>query len=314
MRWMPRAAAAGTEEAARVCINVGLVGAAGAAVTGLTDWTDTGQGDRRVGLIHAMLNITATSLFLTSTILRRRRRTPGATGISAAGYAFAMAGAYLGGALVYKRRIGTDHTVQGDAPEGFVRTIRIDEIPDGDKRKVRIGDADIVLVRQGDSVCALAERCAHLGGPLSEGEVRDGTIICPWHQSHGPPDERARGARAVDIRPALLCDAGERWFHRSEPGVNEARAGRSRRRTRPWLNSLHRRAHACRLPACARSRRRRTRSHPSAAACVLQCRPDPRVLGQRRVGREIGRGDRRASSSAPSAWFNDRVRCANEID
>ena len=171
------------EEAARVCINVGLVGAAGAAVTGLTDWTDTGQGDRRVGLIHAMLNITATSLFLTSTILRRRRRTPGATGISAAGYAFAMAGAYLGGALVYKRRIGTDHTVQGDAPEGFVRTIRIDEIPDGDKRKVRIGDADVVLVRQGESVCALAERCAHLGGPLSEGEVRDGTIICPWHQS-----------------------------------------------------------------------------------------------------------------------------------
>ena len=171
------------EEAARVCINVGLVGAAGAAVTGLTDWTDTGQGDRRVGLIHAMLNITATSLFLTSTILRRRRRTPGATGISAAGYAFAMAGAYLGGALVYKRRIGTDHAVQGDAPEGFVRTIRIDEIRDGDKRKVRIGDADVVLVRQGDSVCALAERCAHLGGPLSEGEVRDGTIICPWHQS-----------------------------------------------------------------------------------------------------------------------------------
>jgi nitrite reductase/ring-hydroxylating ferredoxin subunit/uncharacterized membrane protein len=171
------------EEAARVCINVGLVGAAGAAVTGLTDWTDTGQGDRRVGLIHAMLNITATSLFLTSTILRRRRRTPGAARISAAGYAFAMAGAYLGGALVYKRRIGTDHAVQGDAPEGFVRTIRIDEIRDGDKRKVRIGDADVVLVRQGDSVCALAERCAHLGGPLSEGEVRDGTIICPWHQS-----------------------------------------------------------------------------------------------------------------------------------
>jgi nitrite reductase/ring-hydroxylating ferredoxin subunit/uncharacterized membrane protein len=171
------------EDAARVCINAGLLGAAGAAVTGLTDWSDTGKSDRRMGLVHAMLNVTATSLFLTSALLRRGRRTPAATRMSAAGYAFAMAGAYLGGALVYKRRIGTDHAVQGDAPEGFVRTIRFDEIADGDKRKVRIGEADVVLVRQGDSICALAERCAHLGGPLSEGEVRDGTIICPWHES-----------------------------------------------------------------------------------------------------------------------------------
>ena len=38
------------EEAARVCINAGLLGAAGAAVTGLTDWSDTGKSDRRMGL------------------------------------------------------------------------------------------------------------------------------------------------------------------------------------------------------------------------------------------------------------------------
>jgi nitrite reductase/ring-hydroxylating ferredoxin subunit/uncharacterized membrane protein len=171
------------EDAARVCINAGLLGAAAAAVTGLTDWSDTGKEDRRVGLVHAALNVTATGLFLTSRLLRGRRRTSAATRISAAGYAFAMAGAYFGGTLVYKRRIGTDHALQGDAPDGFTRTIRLDEIPDGDKRKVRVGDADVVLVRQGDTVCALAERCAHRGGPLSEGEVRDGTIICPWHQS-----------------------------------------------------------------------------------------------------------------------------------
>jgi nitrite reductase/ring-hydroxylating ferredoxin subunit/uncharacterized membrane protein len=199
------------EDAARVCINVGLVGAAAAAVTGLTDWTDTGKEDRRVGLIHGLLNVTATSLFLTSSLLRRRRRTGAATRISAAGYAFVMAGAYLGGALVYQRRIGTDHAVQGeDVPEGFTRTVRFDEIPDGGKRKVSVGEADVVLIRQGANVCALAERCAHRGGPLSEGEVRDGTIICPWHQSvyrldsghvvHGPStyDQPCYATRIVD--------------------------------------------------------------------------------------------------------------------
>src|SRR5687767_9987366 len=97
------------EDAARVCINAGLVGAAGAAVTGLMDWSETRKKDRRAGLIHGLINVTATSLFLTSSILRKRTRTPRAVAISAAGYAAVMAGAYLGGALVYKRRIGTDH-------------------------------------------------------------------------------------------------------------------------------------------------------------------------------------------------------------
>jgi nitrite reductase/ring-hydroxylating ferredoxin subunit len=39
-----------------------------------------------------------------------------------------------------------------------------------------------VLRHQG-RICALAERCAHQGGPLSEGELQDGTITCPWHGS-----------------------------------------------------------------------------------------------------------------------------------
>jgi nitrite reductase/ring-hydroxylating ferredoxin subunit/uncharacterized membrane protein len=171
------------EAAARVCINAGLIGAVASAVTGLTDWSDLGKEDRRVGLIHAVCNSTATSLFLTSALLRRRSRTSAAVGFSATGYAALMAGAYLGGILVYQRRIGTEHVLQGEAPEGFTRTIRLADIPDGEKRKVMVGAAEVVLVRQGEAVCALAEHCAHQGGPLSEGEVRDGTIICPWHQS-----------------------------------------------------------------------------------------------------------------------------------
>jgi len=32
-------------------------------------------------------------------------------------------------------------------------------------------------------VYALAETCAHLGGPLSEGKIENGCIVCPWHAS-----------------------------------------------------------------------------------------------------------------------------------
>jgi nitrite reductase/ring-hydroxylating ferredoxin subunit/uncharacterized membrane protein len=171
------------EDAARVCINTGLVGAAGAAVTGLTEWSDTGGQSRRIGLVHGLLNITATSLFLTSAIMRTRRRTAGAVAASTAGFAVSMASAYLGGVLVYKREIGPNHAIAGDPPEEFTRTIADVELRDGDKRRVQVGDAQVVLLRQQGQLYALAERCAHQGGPLSEGELRDGTITCPWHGS-----------------------------------------------------------------------------------------------------------------------------------
>src|ERR1041384_639218 len=45
---------------ADVAIAVGLVGAAGAAVTGLTDWADTDGRGRKVGLLHGLLDVGAT--------------------------------------------------------------------------------------------------------------------------------------------------------------------------------------------------------------------------------------------------------------
>jgi nitrite reductase/ring-hydroxylating ferredoxin subunit/uncharacterized membrane protein len=171
------------EDAARVCINTGLVGAVGAAVTGLTDWSDTGGQSRRIGLVHGLVNITATSLFLTSAIMRSRRRTSGAVAASTAGFAVAMAGAYLGGALVYKQEIGPNHAIAGEPPEEFTRTISDAALGEGEKRRVLVGDAQVVLLRYQGQICALAERCAHQGGPLSEGELKDGTLTCPWHAS-----------------------------------------------------------------------------------------------------------------------------------
>jgi nitrite reductase/ring-hydroxylating ferredoxin subunit/uncharacterized membrane protein len=205
------------EDAARVCINTGLVGAVGAAVTGLTEWSDTGGQSRRIGLVHGLLNITATSLFLTSAVMRTRRRSRGAVAASTAGFAVAMASAYLGGVLVYKREIGPNHAIAGEPPEEFTRTIADVDLHEGDKRRVTVGDAQVVLLRHQGQICALAERCAHQGGPLSEGELRDGTISCPWHGStfrvadgslvHGPStfDQPCYETRVrdgfVEVRP-----------------------------------------------------------------------------------------------------------------
>src|SRR5690349_13260632 len=60
------------EDAADVAIAVGLAGAAGAAVTGLTDWSETSGESSRTGFIHGLLNIAATTLYATGFVLRRR--------------------------------------------------------------------------------------------------------------------------------------------------------------------------------------------------------------------------------------------------
>lgn len=41
----------------------------------------------------------------------------------------------------------------------------------------------LVVCEADGTLSALAERCSHLGGPLSEGEVADGCVRCPWHGS-----------------------------------------------------------------------------------------------------------------------------------
>src|SRR5258708_987355 len=62
---------AGIARAADVAIAVGLAGAAGAAITGLTDWSETSGHSRRTGLLHGLLNIAATTLYATAYMLRR---------------------------------------------------------------------------------------------------------------------------------------------------------------------------------------------------------------------------------------------------
>ncbi|WP_260929249.1 FAD-dependent oxidoreductase [Novosphingobium sp. 9] len=42
---------------------------------------------------------------------------------------------------------------------------------------------DVVLVRHGGKVCALAGKCTHLQAPLAKGIVTDGQIRCPFHHA-----------------------------------------------------------------------------------------------------------------------------------
>ena len=62
-----------------------------------------------------------------------------------------------------------------------VRAIRLDELPAGRPILVEAGDARVVLARVGERVYACADRCAHQGGPLSQGRLSGARLACPWH-------------------------------------------------------------------------------------------------------------------------------------
>jgi nitrite reductase/ring-hydroxylating ferredoxin subunit len=59
----------------------------------------------------------------------------------------------------------------------------LEELAQGKLCRARAGDVDLVLLRRGERIYALAEKCAHLGGPLAEGEVKGLSVRCPWHGS-----------------------------------------------------------------------------------------------------------------------------------
>jgi len=101
--------AIGAEDAADVAVGVGVAGALGAAATGIADWSVLDdEPARKIGVAHALLNVTAVGLYTTSLILRRTGSRRAGIGVSLAGYAIAATSAYLGGHLVFGEGAGVD--------------------------------------------------------------------------------------------------------------------------------------------------------------------------------------------------------------
>lgn len=189
--------------AATFALGVGLTGALGAAVTGLTDWSETDGESRRAGLIHGLSNVVATALMATSFILRRRNAHSGGRKSAWAGYAIAVGAAYLGGDLVYGKRIGVTHA-GAEPPSDFTPVIESAALADNAMRKAHVADADVLVVRQHGHLCALSHSCSHLGGPLSEGTLKDGSVVCPWHGSEfALTDGRVLNGPATQNQPCF---------------------------------------------------------------------------------------------------------------
>ena len=61
-------------------------------------------------------------------------------------------------------------------------SLKLEEIPVGESRCVKLGDAQVGLFHQKEGLFAIDNLCPHRQAPLHEGFVSDGQVTCPWHQ------------------------------------------------------------------------------------------------------------------------------------
>ena len=221
---------AGLDEGADLALKLGLYGAVSAAVAGLADWRYTAGSQRRTGVAHALLNVTATTLYALSAVQRGKGNRDRGRRLAHLGYGLVLGGGYLGGDMVYKMgmMVNRNAWVTGSSP--FQAVVPLVDLEENRPTHVRAGSEDLVLVRAGDTVHALAQSCAHLGAPLSRGKVEDGCIVCPWHQSK---------FRLEDGR----AEAGPTAYHqphyetRIRDGLVEVRLGGEHGQYEPWYRT-----------------------------------------------------------------------------
>ena len=168
---------------ADAAVVIGIVGAIGSAATGLSQWQYTDAQPRRVGMAHALLNVAGLGFYIASAALRASGRRSASKLTSLVGYGIVVASSYLGGDLAYDERIGVNHAPGQTPPEDYTAVLAETELPEGRAKALDVGDVRMMLVRQNGQVYALARECSHLGGPLEEGQLEDGCVICPWHGS-----------------------------------------------------------------------------------------------------------------------------------
>ena len=199
----------GQSAAADIALAATILFMLAAAATGASDYADTDGAARVRATTHATLMVVALLVLLVSVALRAGnpsdRTIPIA--LSLVGFLIVTAGAYVGGDVVYLfGNMVSRHAFRGIG----TKWIKLDTgdvtdlstLPEATPTKAKAGINDLVVVRLGETVYALHAMCAHAGGPLPQGTVVDGCIVCPFHGArYRLSDGRVRRGPALYDQP-----------------------------------------------------------------------------------------------------------------
>jgi nitrite reductase/ring-hydroxylating ferredoxin subunit/uncharacterized membrane protein len=195
-------------------------------LSGLTDWNDTYAEERRNGMLHGLIMVTATVLFIVSLAIRvagplSQREV--AIAISFVGWIVMTAAAYLGGEMVFGYGTQVNRQAWSDVEAKWQK---LDVAANGlEDRKPVVGKSgegvDIMVTKLDGEIYAIANVCTHAGGPLNEGTFVGADrceIQCPWHGSRFcVKDGAAHGGPATFDEPAFETRVSAQGFVEVRP-------------------------------------------------------------------------------------------------
>ncbi|MGE0061917.1 MAG: FAD-dependent oxidoreductase [Xanthobacteraceae bacterium] len=126
----------------------------------------------------------------------------------------------------------SDHSTSDADPKGpdLTKGIPAAALAESAMLAGHVGDEEVLLVRHGGRVSAVAAHCTHYHGPLAEGLLVGDTVRCPWH--HACFDLRNGEPLAAPALSPLTC-----WDVTERDGkivVGNKRETSPRKIARPW--------------------------------------------------------------------------------
>ena len=170
------------EKASRHLAAAGLIAAAPAALAGAADWSEQHEQQMRVGIVHAAGNAVALGLYGGSLAARDPRLS---RALRCAGLAAVSVSGLLGGHISFRLAGGANHAeeIPHLVKPGWQYLMAAADLPEGKPARQMLGEVPVVAIRTNGTIRVLADRCSHMSGPLSDGELADGCLTCPWHGS-----------------------------------------------------------------------------------------------------------------------------------
>jgi nitrite reductase (NADH) small subunit len=63
-----------------------------------------------------------------------------------------------------------------------VKLLATSDLPACDKvKEVYVNGRFVCVANVNGEICAMDNVCPHWGGPLGQGRIEDGKLVCPWH-------------------------------------------------------------------------------------------------------------------------------------
>lgn len=172
--------------ASGIGLGLGILAALAAIVTGFSDWTDVDPPEKALGMLHAILNITSTLLFVIAFFMLWGSGwtiTLSNFMVALVGYLVITFGAFIGGDLVFRMGVMVNRNAYKSGPKDFVSALAVADLPENQLKRVDVKGQPVLLLKRGEKIYAIGAVCSHYGGPLEKGKLINDTVQCPYHYS-----------------------------------------------------------------------------------------------------------------------------------